>query len=119
NSNSMMRDFRATLDVQDVRSGERSTGVAHMNSPVYFDGGKWLFFQASFDGQAQRWTGLGVGNRPGVWVMLGGFVMIFVGVVYAFYLKPIIIRRMKADAIAKAAEKKKMEPKEKPAELVS
>jgi hypothetical protein len=37
--------------------------------------------------------------------MTTGCAMIFVGLMYAFYLKPIIIRRMKARAIAAAQAK--------------
>jgi hypothetical protein len=102
---SIMRDFRSTLGVLDPRTGEEATAVAHMNNPVYFGGGSWLFFQAQFD-PGQRYTVLGVGNRPGVWIMLTGFVMIVVGLMYAFYLKPLIIRRMKQNALAAAAAKK-------------
>jgi hypothetical protein len=41
--------------------------------------------------------------------------MIFLGVIYAFYVKPIVIRRMKANALAKA-QKAGTKPKK---ELVS
>ncbi|HEV7300415.1 MAG TPA: hypothetical protein VGN72_13695 [Tepidisphaeraceae bacterium] len=104
--NALIRDFRSTLIVNDPNTKVTTTAVAHMNNPVYFDSGRWLFFQAAYDGDGKQWTILGVGNRPGVWVMTIGCVMIFVGLMYAFYLKPIIIRRMKANAIAEAADRK-------------
>lgn len=103
---SLMRDFCSTLTIEDHRTGEKTTDVAHMNHPVYFGDGSWLFFQAQWDPEGQRWTILGVGNRPGVPVMIGGCVMIVAGVLYAFYAKPLIIRRMKEKALRKAAEKK-------------
>jgi hypothetical protein len=112
---SLMRDFCSTLTIEDHRTGDKSTDVAHMNHPVYFDGGSWLFFQAQWDPEGQRWTILGVGNRPGVPVMIGGCVMIVMGVLYAFYVKPIVIRRMKQKALQKAAEKKSRD--EVPAEV--
>jgi hypothetical protein len=99
---SMMLDFRSTLKVEDVDSGESATEVAHMNSPVYFGDGSWLFFQAAYDGDDHHWTILGVGNRPAVRVMILGCCMVVAGVLYAFYAKPYVIRRMKANAIAKA-----------------
>ncbi len=102
---SMMLDFRSTLKIEDPSTGDWSTEVAHMNNPVYFGTGSWLFFQAAYDGDEKHWTILGVGNRPGVWVMIGGCMMIVSGVLYAFYLKPVIIRSMKKKAIARAAEK--------------
>jgi hypothetical protein len=108
--NALIRDFRSTLLVRDPRTELTDTAVAHMNNPVYFDSGRWLFFQAAYDGQDKAWTILGVGNRPGVWVMTIGCVMIFVGLMYAFYLKPYIIRRMKDNAIAAAQERKQAVP---------
>jgi hypothetical protein len=128
---SMFRDFKSTLTIENPRTGEKFTALAHMNNPVYFtEPGSvpvlgnflpfkrsWLFFQAAYDPERQAWTILGVGNRPGVWVMTAGCVMIFVGLMYAFYVKPIIIRRMKANALAKAAQAAgKVPPKKRPAD---
>ena len=96
----------------------KRTGVAHLNNPVYFGGigdSYWTFFQAQWDAEAQRFTVLGVGNRPGVWIMTLGCVMIVLGVLYAFYVKPLIIRRMKEKALAKSsaiAETRKMKEAE-------
>jgi hypothetical protein len=92
-------DFRSTLEIVDP-AGEHSVEVASNNSPIYFDGGRWLFFQAGYDPQAQ-FSIIGVGNRPGVFVMVSGCVMIVVGVLYAFYVKPIVVRKMKAAALAR------------------
>ncbi|MBT7351028.1 MAG: hypothetical protein HN811_01060 [Phycisphaerae bacterium] len=36
---------------------------------------------------------LGVGNRNGVWMMLAGCVLSVIGMIYAFYVKPMIKRR--------------------------
>src|SRR5690606_32155034 len=82
----MFRDFRSTLIIEDPRTQTSEPAVAHMNNPVYFDSGRWLFFQAAYDGEGKAWTILGVGNRPCVWIMTTGCVMIFVGLMYAFYL---------------------------------
>jgi hypothetical protein len=75
-----------------------------LNSPIYFDHGSWIFFQAGYDPDGQSST-IGVGNRPGVGIMLMGCIMIVSGFLYAFYVKPIVIRRMKATALAKAKSK--------------
>jgi hypothetical protein len=94
------RDFRSTLEVTDP-NGEGNIGVASMNNPIYFDGGSWIFFQAAYDPDGQSST-IGVGTRPGVYLMLCGCVMIVFGLIYAFYVKPIVIRQMKAAALARA-----------------
>jgi hypothetical protein len=98
----IMRDFRSTVEIEDRDTGEKTTGVAHLNHPVYFASGAWLFFQAQWDPQGQRFTVLGVGNRPGVTIMIAGCVMICIGLLYAFYVKPIVIARMKKNALRRA-----------------
>jgi hypothetical protein len=104
NLNGPFRDFKSTLVVDDVSGKEPAfTGVAHMNNPVHFDHGEWTIFQAGWDPNGQRWTILGIGNRSGMWTMIIGCLMIAVGLLYAFYVKPIIIRRMKKKALALAA----------------
>ena len=104
------RDFRSTLEIASP-GGDRDVAVASLNDPVYFDGGKWIFFQAGYDPDGQAST-IGVGNRPGVMVMIIGCIMIVVGLMYAFYVKPIVISRMKAAALKKFAGKPKT-PKRK------
>ena len=99
-TNSMFREFRSTLEMTDP-DGHTTTDVASLNSPIYYDHGNWIFFQAGYDPEGQSST-IGVGNRPGVSVMLLGCVMIVAGLLYAFYVKPIVIRRMKAAALARA-----------------
>jgi len=110
----LMRDFRATLRVVDNDSGTEKVGVAAMNEPVYFErklpwyapDESWLFFQSGFNPQAgEQLSILGIGNRPGVITMTVGSIMIGLGLLYAFYLKPIIVQRMKRNAIEVAAAK--------------
>lgn len=101
----LMRDFRSHIRMREPRSGAETTGIVELNSPVSFDGwplANWTLFQAQWDPSGQRWTILGVGNRPGVLVMLMGSVLMAVGLIYAFYIKPIIIRRMKQQALERA-----------------
>jgi hypothetical protein len=97
--NGMFREFRSTLELTDS-DGRSETDVASLNEPIYYDHGAWIFFQAGYDPDGQSST-IGVGNRPGVVVMLLGCVMIVSGLLYAFYVKPIVIRRMKAAALAR------------------
>jgi membrane protein YdbS with pleckstrin-like domain len=40
-----------------------------------------------------NYTVLGVGNREGVWIQLAGCIIAVLGMIYAFYVKPILIRR--------------------------
>ncbi len=106
----MPRDFISTLRLEDRETGRVVVDQARMNHPVYYPPGltgkTWTFFQAQWDPQGQRWTVLGVGTRHGTWVMVLGCILIAAGLMWAFYLKPIIIRRMKAKALAAAGRRK-------------
>jgi hypothetical protein len=125
----IQRDFKSHLTIRDLGTERVTRAMAHMNNPAYWPpmpravagygfrfpwerAGEWLFFQAAWDAEGQRWTILGIGNRPGMLVMTTGCVMIFLGVIYAFYVKPIVIRRMKANALAKAQKAGKKPKKE-------
>ena len=65
--------------------------------------GIW-YFQSQWDTPEQpsttraaskglNYTILGVGNRNGVWTMLFGSVLSVIGMIYAFYVKPVLKRR--------------------------
>ena len=117
--NAVMRDFISTVSLTDPVTGDETTEVAQMNHPIYFRHGDWLFFQSGFDpSPGHHWSILGVGNRPGVNIMIAGCIMIFVGLAYAFYVKPIIIQRMKQKALAKAVAAGKIRSADNSKELV-
>ena len=111
-----IQDYRSTVTLSGADDSETDTEVASLNHPIYFDGGRWLFFQAAYDPNVPHaWTQLGVGNRPAVRVMVSGCIMIFGGLVYAFYVKPVIVRRMKQRALAAAAASGRFPVKSVPA----
>jgi hypothetical protein len=78
-----------------------------VNEPTE-NGGFW-YFQSMWDPPAQgpgtgmNFTGLGVGNRNGVYVQLAGCTISVAGMIFAFYVKPIIRRRRQEKSWAKAA----------------
>ncbi|MBG80714.1 MAG: hypothetical protein CMJ39_08420 [Phycisphaerae bacterium] len=83
-------------------SGEQLAAVS-VNDPKERHG--YWYFQAQWDPPEQatgagqmgspglNYTILGVGNRNGVWTMLFGSVLSVIGMLYAFYVKPMIRRR--------------------------
>ena len=111
----MLRDFRSTISITDTATGQKKTDIVYLNSPVKYDtrpmwrqwlfGTQWIFFQSGWDNQNEQFTILGIGNRPGVGAMTIGCIFITVGIFYAFYIKPMLIKRMKAKALAKAGLK--------------
>lgn len=70
-------------DVIEIRS----------NQPA--EHGDFWYFQSKWDPGMQAHTILGVGNRRAVGPMLGGTILSIAGMVYAFYVKPAVVRRRK------------------------
>lgn len=78
--------------------------------------GPWTLFQANASGDHWSWTGLGVGNRRGMWAMMLGSIMITAGCLYAFYVKPVLRRRRQERITARAsAARADVEPAATPA----
>lgn len=63
--------------------------------------GRWTLFQSGASQDHWSWTILGVGNREGILAMNVGWIMITIGCLYAFYVKPALIRRRKQAARAR------------------
>ena len=63
--------------------------------------GDWTLYQSGAAQDGWSYTVLGVGNRRGIWPMSVGWVLITIGCLYAFYVKPVMLRRMKSRGIAK------------------
>ncbi len=110
---SAMRDFRSHLTIEPLGQ-EAADAVVRLNKPHYMNiarggpfGGllpaeSWLLFQSQWDPENQSFTVLGVGNRPGITTMIVGCCMVVAGLMWAFYVKPVILRRRKAAALAAA-----------------
>ncbi|TVQ81089.1 MAG: hypothetical protein EA380_02555 [Phycisphaeraceae bacterium] len=97
-----------TASIRDWTSVIRFDEAAEMvrvstNAPAA-EGG-WWFFQAYWDPPSEMsffspvggmsFTGLGVGNRDGVYTQLAGGTLTVLGMMYAFYVKPILKRRQR------------------------
>ncbi len=99
-----VRDFISQLRFK-TDGGWTPTVQMSSNRPAT-NGGYW-YFQSEWDPPARgsagmNYTGLGVGNRNGVHIQLAGTVIAVAGMIFAFYVKP-IIRRRKAARIAQRA----------------
>ena len=56
-----------------------------------------------------NYTGLGIGNRNGVWIQLAGCCLMVAGMIFAFYVKPFMKRRRAAQSRAKIGNSKSQE----------
>jgi ABC-type transport system involved in cytochrome c biogenesis permease subunit len=57
--------------------------------------GQWTLFQSGFAPDRWSYTILGVGNRVGMLPMNVGWILVTLGCLYAFYAKPVLLRRLK------------------------
>ena len=67
--------------------------------------GPWTLFQSGAAQDHWSYTILGVGNRRGIWPMVLGCVMITLGCLYAFYVKPVLRRRIVARALSEKRDR--------------
>lgn len=96
----VQRDFRSTLQVGG--DGWDETVTVSLNHPFRFkdrEGRNWIVSQSFWDSDGveqlgrARWTGLGVGTREGLGVSVVGCGMMVAGLLWAFYVKPVLLRR--------------------------
>jgi ABC-type transport system involved in cytochrome c biogenesis permease subunit len=55
--------------------------------------GPWTLFQSGFAEDRWSYSVLGVGNRNGMLPMIVGWITVAIGCLYAFYVKPVLLRR--------------------------
>ena len=94
---STIRNYVSRLRFRDGDSWSEFRPIS-VNAPTEY-GGYW-YFQSTWDkpppsnpSGGMNYTGLGVGNRNGVHVQLAGCCISVSGMIFAFYVKPIIRRR--------------------------
>jgi len=107
------RDYISLIRFADDGSWG-DTHEVRSNQPTEHAG--WWFFQSTWDPPVPQanyagmnYTGIGVGNRNGVLVMLLGSILVVVGTLYAFYLKPVLRRRQQQQLAARGAAHAKEE----------
>lgn len=89
-------DFSVRVD----ENQRPTTASVFTNATTTF--GNWTLFQSGAAQDHWSYTILGVGNRNGIYPMVLGCVMIVLGCLFAFYVKPVLIRRRQLAALAEA-----------------
>lgn len=96
-------DYVSTIAAKDPGEAGTHTLVTRLNNPAADHG--LYYFQAAWDGDdnapaAKRFSVIGVANRPGVPVMVIGAALIVLGIGYAFYVKPLLLKAKKEQLVA-------------------
>ncbi|MFQ5686039.1 MAG: cytochrome c biogenesis protein ResB [Candidatus Scalindua sp.] len=88
----VVKDYKSILRVVD--SGKNvMTKTIEVNDPMKYKG--YVFYQSSYDPEGGKYTGLQVTRNPGLVVVYSGFILLCVGVVFIFYVKPFLRRKLK------------------------
>lgn len=83
-----------------VQTGDAAPRAATVSTNQTLAIGHWTLFQSGFDFQNHwEYTVLGVGNQIGIWPMNIGWIIVTLGCLFAFYVKPALLRRMKGAAL--------------------
>ncbi len=100
-----IRNYVSTLRFEDDGQWTEPTEI-RVNEPMSH--GEYWFFQSVWDRPSpnnpaggMNYTGLGVGNRHGVYIQLTGCCIAVIGMCFAFYVKPVLKRRRAAQQRAK------------------
>ncbi len=103
-----IRDYTSLVRFRDAGGVWGEPTSVSVNSPIEHNG--LSYFQAQWDppepptsaqdrgSMGLNYTVLGVGNRNGVSTQLGGCIIAVMGMIYAFWVKPVLIRRRTARA---------------------
>jgi hypothetical protein len=81
----------------DDPAGGRSEHLIAMNRPLHYGG--YTFFQASYVEGVPMTSILSVSRSPGLPIVYLGTVLLSIGVVWMFYLKPLVARRQARRAL--------------------
>jgi hypothetical protein len=91
---SFQTDFRYAAGTDGPKAGRVKTNETWRI-------GQYSLYQSAYDSRAGRYSILGVGNFNGVWLWMLGWILIMVGCMYAFYVKPLLLRRLKSQTSAR------------------
>lgn len=88
----MIKDFKSTLKIIDDGKAAM-TKTIEVNDPLSYKG--FDFYQANYDPNNPKFSGIQITSHPGIPVVYTGFGTLCFGVVFIFYIKPLIKRSKK------------------------
>ncbi len=98
----MPATYESFVRVEDPENGASEHHIS-MNHPMHYRG--YIFFQASFVEGTPMMSIFSVARAPGLPLVYLGVTLIGAGVAWMFYLKPYLVRRQAARALAAHRER--------------
>ncbi|MDP2896214.1 MAG: cytochrome c biogenesis protein ResB [bacterium] len=94
-----VKDFKSSLRL--LQDGQVvASKTIEVNKPLKYAG--WAIYQSSYDSIHESWSGLEIAKDPGIPLVYLGFLLITIGVLYGFYLRPLVVKKSTAPAGARA-----------------
>ncbi len=90
-----IKDFKSTLRLLDDGEVVASKTI-EVNTPLKYGG--YAVYQSSYDSLHEAWSGLEVARDPGVSLVYLGFGLISAGVLFTFYVRPLVKKRSGPEA---------------------
>lgn len=111
------RDYISTLNVYTKENPAGSEHITKLNHPYIYKApwswnsennfvtntidclihliapNQYKFSQSGWDPEKQAYTILGVGNNPGIYLVAAGGILMALGIPWAFYIKPALLKR--------------------------
>lgn len=87
-----VESYYSAIAITPAGGGAAQPALVETNHTVTV--GRWTLFQSLFSEDHWSYSVLGVGNRVGISAMNAGWVLVTLGCLYAFYVKPVLLRRM-------------------------
>ena len=85
-----VKKFRSVLAIWDGGKEVKREPV-EVNSPLEYKG--YMFYQSNYDPRNLSYSGFSVVRDPGLGLVYAGFLLLSIGVIYVFYVRPRIIAR--------------------------
>jgi hypothetical protein len=94
-----VKSFRSKVSVLEGGEVVRQATVA-VNAPFYHKG--YMFYQSNYRANEPDYSGFKIVKDPGLSTVYIGLIMISLGVMYIYYIRPRVVNRARAQAIQEA-----------------
>jgi cytochrome c biogenesis protein ResB len=102
-----IKAFKATVQLFEGRKVVASKTV-EVNEPLKYKG--YTIYQSSYDKDHEQFSVFEIARDPGVPFVYLGFLIISVGVMFSFYLRPLLMKRARVRGAADQREESEPSP---------
>lgn len=94
--------FQSILSIIEKNGEKITSSPIVVNSPFTYRGYK--FYQSNYNPDNPDYSGILVVKDPGLMIVYIGFILVCVGIIYIFYIKPKLIKRIRTNTFTNIEE---------------